>query len=412
MGISEIKIPSLKKRLSPLMATLLTQFGRANSQKEFIEEIDGEVIQWLKKDGDNVLKGEPVAYAYPSISVTTSVLDGASGIFVSKEAELRSREKVAILANGSGILAILVLPHTPLKPNALIAKIEAVDELVAYLALQQEQDNSRQFDFNDRLSPIDIFYSYDYEDELLRKELEKHLSSLRSQRIITDWHDRGITAGMEWESTVNSHLDTADIILLLVSPDFMASDYRYSKEMQRAMQRGANGEARVVPILLRPVDWKGASFATLPVLPNNEKPVILWASRDDAFVNIVTGIRKIIQEILETRLQLLGNRMQEINVPMRELGKNYRLLRATLKSFPDEKKRLNEEEEIVRRQLEDLHLKMQTIQKQLSDLPHRKAECENGIAAIQQQATELHFEEKNVKQAYQKLAEQINRVKP
>jgi hypothetical protein len=111
----------------------------------------------------------------------------------------------------------------------------------------------------EQAQPIEIFYSYAHEDEKQRKELDKHLYNMRRQGLIAEWYDRDISAGMEWEHEIDIHLNTAQIILLLISPDFMASDYCYSIEMQRAMERHEAGEARVIPIILKHVDWQDAS---------------------------------------------------------------------------------------------------------------------------------------------------------
>src|SRR5437667_12875157 len=99
-----------------------------------------------------------------------------------------------------------------------------------------------------------LFFCYAHEDEQLRQGLEKQLRSLQRQGLVEMWHDRNINAGTEWEREIDNHLNTSQIILLLVSPDFMDSDYCYSKEMKRALERHELGEARVIPIILRPVD--------------------------------------------------------------------------------------------------------------------------------------------------------------
>src|SRR5712691_9859717 len=146
---------------------------------------------------------------------------------------------------------------------------------------------------------IEIFYSYAHEDEALRKELEKHLSSLQQQGFIAGWHDRMISAGTEWEHQIDSHLDTAQIILLLISADFINSKYCYSIEMNRALARHEAGEARVIPIILRPVYWRNMPFGKLQVLPTDGKPVDSshWHNRDEAFANIVEAIHKVIGEL-------------------------------------------------------------------------------------------------------------------
>src|SRR5690242_9935490 len=105
--------------------------------------------------------------------------------------------------------------------------------------------------------PPEVFYSYAHKDEALREELETHLSMLRRQGHISGWYDRNIDAGIEWAQEIDEHLNTAQIILLLISADFLASDYCYSVEMQCALQRHEAREARVIPIILRPVSWEG-----------------------------------------------------------------------------------------------------------------------------------------------------------
>lgn len=146
-------------------------------------------------------------------------------------------------------------------------------------------------------TPVEVFYSYAHEDERLRIALEKHLTLLKRQGVITGWHDRRISAGTEWAGQIDSHLNTAALILLLVSPDFLGSDYCYDVELARALQRHEAGEARVIPIILRPVDWMSGSFGKLQALPSNGKPVTTWGNRDQAFFNVATGIRAAIEEL-------------------------------------------------------------------------------------------------------------------
>jgi hypothetical protein len=144
---------------------------------------------------------------------------------------------------------------------------------------------------------LEVFFSYAHEDEKLRDELVKHLSLLKRQGVIRDWHDRQITAGTEWAGAIDAHLQSAQIILMLVSADFMASDYCYDVEMQRAMERHEAREARVIPVILRPVDWQGAPFGKLQALPTDGKPITNWPNQDAAFVNVARGIRAVAQEL-------------------------------------------------------------------------------------------------------------------
>lgn len=140
---------------------------------------------------------------------------------------------------------------------------------------------------------IKVFFSYAHEDESLRDKLATHLRLLERQGVIRGWHDRRITSGREWASAIDEHLQTAQIILLLVSADFLASDYCYDVEVARAMVRHEAAEARVVPIILRSVDWHSAPFGKLQALPKDGRPVTSWPNQDEAFSDIARGIRKV-----------------------------------------------------------------------------------------------------------------------
>lgn len=150
-------------------------------------------------------------------------------------------------------------------------------------------------------SSLTLFYSYSHKDESLRDELNTHLKLLQRQGIIDAWYDRDITAGTDWANAIDTRLNTADIILLLVSANFLASDYCYDKELTCALDRHTKGEARVIPILLKPCDWESAPFGKLQGLPTAHstgiKPVTLWDNQDEAFCAIAQGIRKVAQEL-------------------------------------------------------------------------------------------------------------------
>src|SRR5262249_46763165 len=144
---------------------------------------------------------------------------------------------------------------------------------------------------------VRLFYSYSHKDEALREELEKHLSLLKRQNILHDWHDRQISAGREWEGAINENLEAADIILLLVSSDFLASSYCYDKEMTRALEKHEAGEACVIPLIVRPVYWSGAPFSKLQALPEDGKPVTIWPNREEAWTDVTKGIARAIEEL-------------------------------------------------------------------------------------------------------------------
>lgn len=147
---------------------------------------------------------------------------------------------------------------------------------------------------------MNIFFCYAHEDEPFLNELKVYLEPLRRQGLIEMWYDRDISAGADWVKEIDNHLVTAKIILLLVSQYFMASDYCYGVELKQAMERHVRGEAVVIPIILRPVYFKGSPFSKLQALPMDAKPVKSWLNQDEAFFNVAEGIRKEVERLSRT----------------------------------------------------------------------------------------------------------------
>jgi len=159
--------------------------------------------------------------------------------------------------------------------------------------------------------PIKIFYVYSHEDEPLRKKLNAHLSILQREGLISTWHNQDVSPGSLWADEVRRQLDQAQIILLLVSSAFLASDYIYGQEMHLALQKHAAGKAVVIPVILRPVDWQAAPFAHLSVLPKHGRPVVNWPTRDAAFLDVAQGVRAVVE-------QLTGRTFEQQSMPTRQ----------------------------------------------------------------------------------------------
>ena len=155
------------------------------------------------------------------------------------------------------------------------------------------------------MKPIKLFYCYAREDKRFRNMLERYLSTMKRSSWVSSWHDGMINAGDDWKQKIDEQIRAADVILLLISPDFMSSDYCYGVEMKRALERHEAKEACVIPIILRPTDWEDAPFYNLQVLPTNGKPLTRWQDRDEAFLDIARGIRKSVKQLL------LSQRTQE-----------------------------------------------------------------------------------------------------
>lgn len=186
-------------------------------------------------------------------------------------------------------------------PNA--QKVQIFEQVDTYIE-NNTPANSTSKSSSDKKSSnssLTLFYSYSHKDEALRDELNTHLKLLQRQGIITAWYERDILAGTDWKQEIDTHLETADIILLLVSANFLNSDYCYEIELTCALDRHEKKEARVIPIILKPCDWQSAPFGKLAALPTAHsagiKPVTLWNNQDEAFCAIAQGIRKTAEAI-------------------------------------------------------------------------------------------------------------------
>lgn len=151
---------------------------------------------------------------------------------------------------------------------------------------------------------IKIFYSYSRRDLDMRNTLEDHLSTLRNVGKISTWHDLELEAGTEWEPAILNKLDTADIILLLVSSNFIASKYCYGTELKRAIARHHEGTARVIPVILRSCDWNHSDvpFSKLNVLPTHAKAITSWTDQEEAFTIVARQIRETVDQLRAKKL--------------------------------------------------------------------------------------------------------------
>ncbi|MDM3334454.1 toll/interleukin-1 receptor domain-containing protein [Citrobacter sp. Cb127] len=136
--------------------------------------------------------------------------------------------------------------------------------------------------------------------EALRNELEKHLSPLKRMGKITTWHDRRIVPGQEFEHQIDHYFSQADIILLLISSDFIASDYCYQVEMTNALERHKRGDAVVIPVILRECAWHQLPFGSIMAATIDGKPITRFASHDEGYVQVVNAVSRAITN-LETK---------------------------------------------------------------------------------------------------------------
>ena len=145
-------------------------------------------------------------------------------------------------------------------------------------------------------SPKKVFISYSKTDKAYLEQLKKHLELLQRQGLLEIWDDMELAAGEVWDETIKKELGTADIIILLVSSDLIATDYIWNVEMKKALERHERGEVTVIPVIIRPCDWEDAPFAHLNALPEKGKPISMWTNHDEAWVYVIKKIRQAAKQ--------------------------------------------------------------------------------------------------------------------
>ena len=150
--------------------------------------------------------------------------------------------------------------------------------------------------------PLRLFYSYAHGDVWAREQLDEHLELLRRQKVLITWSDHQIAPGREWRRVIEDNMHNADIILLLVSKAFLASEFVAEVEIPLAMAEHDGGSARVLPVLLEPIESLGSlPFASLEVLPTKARAVSEWDDLVWAFADIADGVRRAATEIIWER---------------------------------------------------------------------------------------------------------------
>jgi hypothetical protein len=145
------------------------------------------------------------------------------------------------------------------------------------------------------MKPFKVFISYCHQDEQYKDQLIAHLTTLKRRGLIQEWHDRMLLPGEDWDGIIKQELLDADIILLLISADFLHSNYCYDIEVTKAVERHNHGDTIVIPIILRPCDWKDLPFSQIHGLPKDAKPISLWPDKDEGYLNIIEGIKSAIK---------------------------------------------------------------------------------------------------------------------
>jgi hypothetical protein len=256
---------------------------------------------------------------------------------------------------------------------------------------------------------LNIFFAYSREDSELRERLDKHLSGLKRRNYINTWFDGQIEAGTEWEKEIDFALSKADIILLLISADFIASDYCFDVEMKKAISRHEKGDAVIIPIILHPCDWSDLPFSKIQGLPQNGKAITSenWKSPEFALSEIAKSIKETVESLRQTK----NKHLRAINEVLNE--KDYEL-RITLEQVEE----LKLEEEILQESIEKHNKENKRVQKEitvikseLSELNLLKEEKQNNFQKLngteQTKLNKLRTEIINLKKTITKAKKDI-----
>lgn len=151
--------------------------------------------------------------------------------------------------------------------------------------------------------PVKIFYSYSHKDESFRDELSTCLGILKHNNKIEEWHDRQIKPGTNYNTDINDHIESTDIVIFLVSPDFLNSDYCFGIEVEKALALQKQHKVEIVPVLIKPCLYDESRFSQLQIIPRDARPVTSWPSKDDAFNAVAIEIRKVVDDIIKRRTE-------------------------------------------------------------------------------------------------------------
>jgi hypothetical protein len=144
--------------------------------------------------------------------------------------------------------------------------------------------------------PWNVFYSYSHKDEALRDQLATYLAPLKQKNLIIEWHDRKIDPGADWNAEISTQIESADLMIMLLSPDFLASEYCFGVEMEKAFARTKNDDLRLAPVLIRPCLWEESRFSALQMIPRDAKPISASPSVDEALKAVAIEIRSVVSQ--------------------------------------------------------------------------------------------------------------------
>lgn len=263
---------------------------------------------------------------------------------------------------------------------------------------------------------INIFFAYAREDKELRDRLDKHLSTLKRQDYINTWYDGEISAGSDWEKEINKELAKADVILLLVSVDFIASDYCYEVEMEKALIKHEKGNAIIIPVILKHCDWKETPFSVLQALPDDGIAVVdkSWGDREVALRNVAQGIKVRVKDLMETRAkelksitEVLDEKQNELKIALNRLEESQIAQEILIEEMDKQKKEKAKQELIIKsltergekfkKLISEQQVEINRFRGEIQKAKSEKTKLESSIQKLEKKKENIENEIKKIK---------------
>lgn len=152
------------------------------------------------------------------------------------------------------------------------------------------------------------FISYSHADEAYLEGLKMSLVQLQRSGALQEWSDQKIDVGSIINEVINHQLENSDLFIALLSPNYIASNYCYEKEFQRALELNTRGKLKIIPIICRPCDWKSTPFEKFLATPKDGKPISQWDSRDTAFFSVTEMLRQLLSNGSDAEMTKVGGK--------------------------------------------------------------------------------------------------------
>jgi hypothetical protein len=267
--------------------------GRRAKELHDTEALDSDVL-YYPDSGTSLAAAHVSGAAAALLSARPDLVSDPSGvkaILMNSAADLGRSP----FYQGRGVIDLLqAIQQNPTRPGQTQGPASPSATLANVAVLAAPAPAAASNDSTAIARPLRVMYSYSHKDEVFKDELDTALAALCRERAIEVWQDRKILPGSEFDKDIGAALEASDIVILLVSKYFIASDYCWSVEMKRAIQRHVNGTATVVPVILKPADWKTSPFGKLTALPKDGKPLVDWQNPDAAWADVAEGVRRLV----------------------------------------------------------------------------------------------------------------------